>query len=205
MEIKDFERYLELVKIKEEYGNAYSESKNEDDFQLYLKVGSELSKLKDNILKFIFENQSNMETTVDKLKLTLNKIGLSEYGYGSYSDPNKSFNEIKMVKEILNLLEMYDWKLMYSNYGTTDNEGNWIKQVAVWEQNGEGLIRKHKVWNVVEALDAVGKSTKDTGKEIYEALMSLPDKIENKERLDKILAIAQDELDKIASAETITT
>ena len=38
MEIKDFERYLELVKIKEEYGNAYSESKNEDDFQLYLKV-----------------------------------------------------------------------------------------------------------------------------------------------------------------------
>ena len=35
-----------------------------------------------------------METTVDKLKLTLNKIGLSEYGYGSYSDPNKSFNKI---------------------------------------------------------------------------------------------------------------
>ena len=55
MEVKDFERYLELVKIKEEYGNTYSESKNENDFQLYLKVGSELSKLKDNILKFIFE------------------------------------------------------------------------------------------------------------------------------------------------------
>jgi len=175
MEIKDFERYLELVKIKEEYGNAYSESKNEDDFQLYLKVGSELSKLKDNILKFIFENQSNMETTVDKLKLTLNKIGLSEYGYGSYSDPNKSFNEIKMVKEILNLLEMYDWKLMYSNYSTTDDEGSWIRQVAVWEQNGEGLIRKHKVWNVVDAIN----TTKDSGRIIGKAMGSISENINN--------------------------
>lgn len=172
MEVKDFERYLELVKIKEEYGNAYSKTKNEDDFQLYLKAGSELSKIKDNILKFVFENQSNMETTVDKLKLTLSKTGLSEYGYGSYSDPSKTFNEIKMVKEILNLLDMYDWKTMHSTYHTGD-----VKQVAIWEQNGDGLIRNHKVWNVVDVQDVATKMTKEAGSIIGESLKSVSENL----------------------------
>jgi len=173
MEVKDFERYLELVKMDKECGNTYSESKNEDDFQLYLKVGNELEELKGSLLKFIFGNQSNMETTVDKLKFTLDNIGLSKYGYSHISDPSKTFNEIKMVKEILNLLEMYDWKLMYSNYSTTDNEGNWIKQVAVWEQNGDGMIRKHKIWNVVDAIN----TTKDSGRIIGKAMGSISENI----------------------------
>ena len=203
MEVKDFERYLELVKMdKEWYSNPRSGDKKVDDenFEVHMKNDDEIRKLKRKLINLIFENQSSVETIVDKLKLRLNRF--SEY---ANSDENKAFNEIKMVKEILHLIEMYDWKLMHSNYGTTDNEGNLIRQVAVWEQNGEGLIRKHKVWNVVEALDSVTNKTKDAGKEIYEAIMSLPYKIEEKERLDKILEIAQDELDKIASVDTITT
>ena len=172
MEVKDFERYLELVKLKEEYINTWRETKSDEDYDNVSKTNEELSNLKNNLLKFVFGNQSSIETVVDKLKFRLNRF--NEY---AGSDENRAFNEIKMVKEILNLLEMYDWKLMYSNYSTTDDEGSWIRQVAVWEQNGEGLIRKHKVWNVVEALDSVTNKTKDAGREIGESLKSVSDKI----------------------------
>lgn len=168
MELKDFERYLELVKIEEELRNKWKETRSDEDYDNIYKTNKELRDLKNNILKFIFESQSSIETIVDKLKMRLDHF--REY---ANSDENKAFNEIKMVKEILNLIEMYDWKLMYSNYGTTDNEGNFIKQVAVWEQNGEGLIRKHKVWNVVDVVDNVGKQTKDTGRKISETLKSV--------------------------------
>jgi len=168
MEVKDFERYLELVKLKEEYINTWRETKSDEDYDNVSKTNEELSNLKNNLLKFVFGNQSSIETVVDKLKFRLNRF--NEY---AGSDENRAFNEIKMVKEILNLLEMYDWKLMYSNYGTTDNEGNWIKQVSVWEQNGEGLIRNHKVWNVVDAIN----TTKDSGRIIGKAMGSISENI----------------------------
>ena len=44
---------------------------------------------------------------------------------------------------MLKIIDEYDWKLKYSEY-ITDGK----KQVAVWEQNGEGQIRNHKIWNV---------------------------------------------------------
>jgi len=168
MELKDFERYLELVKIKEEYMNIWRETKSDEDYDNVSKTSKELSNFKNNLLKFIFGNQSSIETIVDKLKFRLDRF--REY---TGSDENKAFNEIKMVKEILHLIEMYDWKLMYSNYSTTDNEGNWIKQVAVWEQNGEGLIRKHKVWDVVDAIN----TTKDSERIIGKAMGSISENI----------------------------
>jgi len=175
MEVKDFERYLELVKINEEYINIWRETRSDENYDNVSKTNNELRDFKNNLLKFVFKNQSSVATIVDKLKFRLDYF--REY---PSSDENKSFNEIKMVKEILNLLEMYDWKLMYSNYGTTDNEGNWIKQVSVWEQNGEGLVRKHKVWNVVDALDVVGKQTKDTGRKVSETLKGVSEDLNKK-------------------------
>ena len=122
MEVKDFERYLELVNTKEEYMNIWRETKSDEDYDNVSKTSKELSNLKNNLLKFVFKNQSSIETVVDKLKFRLNRF--NEY---AGSDENRAFNEIKMVKEILNLLEMYDWKLIHSEYHTGE-----VKQVAVW-------------------------------------------------------------------------
>jgi len=163
MEVKDFERYLELVRMNEEYVNIWRETKSDEDYDNVSKTSEELSNFKNNLLKFVFGNQSSIETVVDKLKFRLDRF--REY---ASSDENKSFNEIKMVKEILNLLEMYDWKLMYSEHHTGE-----VKQVAVWEQNGEGLIRKHKVWNVVDAIN----TTKDSGRIIGKAIGSISENI----------------------------
>jgi len=163
MEVKDFERYLELVRTKKELEDIFYKSKNDENWNNLHNVNTELYNLKSNLIKFIFENQSSIETIVDKLKLRLNSF--REY---SGSDENKAFNEIKMIKEILNLLEMYDWKVMHSTYHTGD-----VKQVAIWEQNGEGLIRKHKVWNVVDAIN----TTKDSGRIIGKAMGSISENI----------------------------
>jgi len=108
------------------------------------------------MVKLLFKNQSSIETVVDKLKNTLDGFGYTDY---SSSDPNKTLNEIKTLREILNLIDTYDWKPMHSEYTTNENIDSGcanvikyrsIKQVAVWEQNGEGQIRNHKVWNVKE-------------------------------------------------------
>jgi len=163
MEVKDFERYLELVNTKEEYMNIWRETKSDEDYDNVSKTSKELSNLKNNLLKFVFKNQSSIETVVDKLKFRLNRF--NEY---AGSDENRAFNEIKMVKEILNLLEMYDWKLIHSEYHTGE-----VKQVAVWEQNGEGLIRNHKVWNVINAIN----TTKDSGRIIGKAMGSISENI----------------------------
>ena len=163
MEIKDFERYLELVKINEEYINIWRETRSDENYDNVSKTNNELSNFKNNLLKFVFKNQSSVATIVDKLKFRLDYF--REY---PSSDENKSFNEIKMVKEILNLLEMYDWKLMYSEYHTGE-----VKQIAIWEQNGEGLIRKHKIWNVVDAIN----TTKDSGRIIGKAMGSISENI----------------------------
>lgn len=87
------------------------------------------------------------EDFIDKVLLNLkNEVGLlnnkiantrNQENFGTYK------NLIQAYSEILKLIERYDWQLKYSEYSI--DEG---KQVAVWEQNGEGNIRNHKVWNI---------------------------------------------------------
>jgi len=50
---------------------------------------------------------------------------------------------LKALRETLSLIKQYDWQLQYSEY-TTDG----IKQVATWEQNNEGEIKDHKIYNI---------------------------------------------------------
>ena len=57
-------------------------------------------------------------------------------------------NLINALGNMMKLIEEYDWQLHYSQYGTTNNKGEEIRQVAVWEQNGDGDIKNHKVWDV---------------------------------------------------------
>ena len=71
-------------------------------------------------------------------------------------------NLIKAYEKVVELIDMYDWQLMYSEYEVRGTDISCDKdqaeaassvlqrQVAVWEQNGDGLIRNHKIWYVKE-------------------------------------------------------
>lgn len=64
------------------------------------------------------------------------------------NDFNMYVQLVKALRETLLLIKQYEWQLMYSEYESgykTDS----TKQVAVWEQNCDGEIRKHKVWTVI--------------------------------------------------------
>lgn len=50
---------------------------------------------------------------------------------------------LSAYERILELISKYDWKFHYSIY-ETDN----TKQLAIWEQNGEGIVKNHNVWIV---------------------------------------------------------
>ena len=53
---------------------------------------------------------------------------------------------IKSLKETLSLIREYDWSLQYSEY---EHNGN--KELALWEQNGQGQVRNHKRYIVKPA------------------------------------------------------
>ena len=67
---------------------------------------------------------------------------IDDRGVGTYR------NLTRALAENIRLIEEYDWQLMYSEYSTTTRDAK--KQVAIWEQNSDGEIRNHKVWNVVD-------------------------------------------------------
>lgn len=56
-------------------------------------------------------------------------------------------NLINILRNLADLINDYGWKFMYSEY-TTTIEDKEVKQVAIWEQNSDGLIRNYKKWNV---------------------------------------------------------
>ena len=82
---------------------------------------------------------------------------------------NLYISTLKSLRETLDLINKYDWKLMYSEYGLTQDQ----QQVSVWEQNHDNQIRNHKVWNAVEVLDIATKITKETGNIIGGALKNI--------------------------------
>lgn len=56
-------------------------------------------------------------------------------------------NLVNTLKEITNLISIYDWKFKYSEY-TTVIDGEEVKQLCIWEQNSDGNIRNKKIWNI---------------------------------------------------------
>lgn len=65
------------------------------------------------------------------------------------NDIKPKIDILRLLKDTLNLIKEYDWKLMYSEYEARQNPNeDFHKEVTVWEQNSEGNIRNHKVWKV---------------------------------------------------------
>ena len=54
-----------------------------------------------------------------------------------------TIDTLRLLKDTLSLIKEYDWHLEYS-----ENETDYNKEVAVWEQNHSGEIRNHKKWNI---------------------------------------------------------
>lgn len=113
---------------------------------------------KNDSKSFIEERVNNLKEEAKLLDAKIAKAR-NENNYGTYK------NLINAYSEILKLIDRYDWQLMHSEYYT---EGK--KQVAVWEQNGEGSIRNHKVWDVVS--DAINIQGTVTAKNVIGQLKS---------------------------------
>ena len=60
---------------------------------------------------------------------------------------------IKSLRETLSLIHEYDWNLQYSEYETQGH-----KEIAVWEQNGQGQIRNHKHYAISPATSFLFKA-----------------------------------------------
>lgn len=138
MDVKKFERYCELQKEYDE--RKCDRIENSEKFDEYFNLKLELE-------KFVFDNQDNKEKLICKLKSALESwrytIGLGQKAYDS-------LNELKTIREIMNLIDTYDWKLQYSEYKIKINNDELVKQVSIWEQNSDGQIRNYKSWNVIE-------------------------------------------------------
>jgi hypothetical protein len=96
-------------------------------------MGKELN-FNDGVVEFLKEEERLLRGKANKM--------LDNHDFVMYT---KIINSYQNVVE---LIKKYDYQLMYSEYKLDDENGQ--NQVAVWEQNGEGIIRKHKVWNVGE-------------------------------------------------------
>lgn len=90
-------------------------------------------------------NENNFyEEIVKNLKTEANKLSEKITKLNDKHDMNLYIACIKSLKETLDLISKYDWRLMYSEYGYQKE-----KQIAIWEQNHDHQIRNHKIWNVV--------------------------------------------------------
>jgi len=145
----------------------------------------------DGIVNTLKKEAVKLNDKLTKIRESLSLINSSQSSQSRSNDMNLYISTLKSLRDTLDLIGKYDWKLMYSEYGVTQEQ----RQVSIWEQNHDNQIRNHKVWNVIEALDVIVNQTKGVGNGIGESY----------KRLNKLLESTQDELDKIASAETITT
>lgn len=102
-------------------------------------------------------NEQVVETLKNEEKMLRDKMH-NELHNGNYSMYKQLINA---YSEIIKLIKRYDWEFRYSEYLTQVDSEHYQKQVAIWEQNDDGQIRNHKVWNVEE-----NASTNSNEKEI---------------------------------------
>jgi superfamily II helicase len=102
---------------------------------------------KDSQLEMNKKEQEDFYGNIVKLlKEEAYKLKINLEVFGKNSEMNLYISTLKSLRETLDLIAKYDWQLKYSKY-TTDDE---VQQVSIWEQNHEGQIRNHKVWNVIK-------------------------------------------------------
>lgn len=112
---------------------------------------------KEEVVKFLKEEEKLLRK---KMKHLLSINSLANYK-----------NLINAYEKIVFLIDKYDWQPMHSEYEVVGTEiacgkdqpeaaRNILqRQVAVWEQNGDGLIRNHKIWYVKDPV----KNCKEDG------------------------------------------
>jgi hypothetical protein len=125
---------------------------NESDLKEYKEI---VNKFEEKLLKLISKDKDFNLNVVEFLKVEENLLREKAnkiLNNGDFAMYTKIINAYETVVE---LIKKYDWKTQYSEYTITE-EGKDIKQVAVWEQNGDGQIRNHKVWNVVQPNISIG-------------------------------------------------
>ena len=86
----------------------------------------------ENVVKFLKQEAKMLEDKISNL--------LKEE---SDRQVNTYKNLIRAYEDVVKLVKMYDWQLKYSVYRTDDK-----KQISIWEQNSDNLIRDYKCWNI---------------------------------------------------------
>ena len=113
----------------------------------------------DGIVKNLKKEAVKLNDKLAKIRESLSSINSSQSYQSRSNDMNLYISTLKSLRETLDLISKYDWKLMYSEYeilvSNKDSDrgklGNEVKQVSVWEQNHDNQIKNHKIWNVVES------------------------------------------------------
>jgi hypothetical protein len=105
---------------------------------IYSTLKQEIPDIEENFYNSII---SNLKNEANKLSNRLSKLS-------DRSNVNNDYiATIKSLKETLELISKYDWKLNYSEYKVKDDNDNLINQVSIWESNHDNQIRNHKYWN----------------------------------------------------------
>lgn len=86
------------------------------------------------------------EVTVTILKDEIRLLDVAMKKSIEHGDYTTYKNLINGYRETIKLIQELDWRKLHSEYATKDSEGNWVGQVSIWEQNGDGNIRNHKVY-----------------------------------------------------------
>jgi hypothetical protein len=173
-EIYAFFRKYDLPFFIDIMDNIIEKYKPDSVLGEYMKTINSLSQYrnltwKDSILEYETNKKDdsfydsivdNLKKEADKLSGRLNKLSESQ------NISNDYIATIKSLKETLDLINKYDWRLMYSEYGVIEN-GEEIPQVSIWEQNHDNQIRNYKFWNVIKKIST---DTKEYGMSIGNSL-----------------------------------
>jgi hypothetical protein len=106
------------------------------------------------------ENNDFYNDIVENLRIEAKKLNDKLNDLRNKNDMNLYISTLKSLRETLDLISKYDWKLNYSEYQVKDDNDNLITQISVWEQNHDNQIRNHKFWNVVDAINYVYDNSK---------------------------------------------
>lgn len=135
-----FPRYMEALQLPQYINLKWKDTD-------WFKKEQKETNFYDNIVKNLKQEAEKLNNKLTTIRESTNSANSSQ---STSNNMNLYIATLKSLRETLDLISKYDWRLMYSKYGTVDKNNNDIKQVSVWEQNHDHQIRNHKVWNVVE-------------------------------------------------------
>lgn len=85
----------------------------------------------EKLVKVLNEDAENL------IKKRTTAIGRSNF--------SEAIGATKLLKETLVLIKDYDWIPLHSIYEARI-DGEFVPVISLWEQNGEGICRNHRVW-----------------------------------------------------------